>query len=114
VRLLATATLAVRSSRCYRSYMNLLVSCFFVTDVVKNLATLIPGYIVALLVFLDMLTCVNIFVALSLFLASSTCVQGGFVIKKGGQQKGYFCVCGDLFFSRKTRQKLYTTTKRKQ
>jgi hypothetical protein len=83
VRLLTTATLASRSSRCYRSYRNLLVSCFFIT-VVNNLATLTPGYIVALLVFLDMLIFVSLFVALPMFLASNTFFQGGFIIKKGG------------------------------
>jgi hypothetical protein len=77
--------LASRSSRNNSSYRKLLVSfCLFIIVVVKNIATLIPGYVVALLVFLDMQTFISIFVALPLFLASNTCFQGGFVIKKGG------------------------------
>jgi hypothetical protein len=85
MHLITTATLASRSSRCYSSYMNLLVSCcFFITSDVNNLATLIPGYILALLVFLDMHTFVSLFIALSLFLASNICFQGRFVVKKGG------------------------------
>jgi hypothetical protein len=83
VRLLKTSTLASGSRRWYRTYRNLLVSCFFVTSV-NNIATLIPGYIVALLLFLDMMTFVSLFVALSLFLATNIFFQGGFVIKKGG------------------------------
>jgi hypothetical protein len=69
----------------YGSNENLLVSCcFLVTAVVKNLTMIIPGCIVALLVILNMHTCVSLFVALPLLLASNTCFRGGFVVKKGG------------------------------
>jgi hypothetical protein len=86
VRFIATETLANRSSRCYRTYKNLLVRCFFVTAV-SNLVKLIPGYIAALLLFLDMLTFVSPFVALPLFFATNIFFRAALSLRKEAQRE---------------------------